>query len=221
MKVPTASPQARKMQLFPRSINKLPLIAGAATIGLLSGVVFVFWYYFSPKNLQVGYAPEQPVHYSHELHAGRLGMDCRYCHANVEQAAHAMIPATQTCMGCHSVVKTESARLANVRTSWETGKPIEWIKVHKLPEHTFFDHSAHLAAGVGCSTCHGRVDKMEVVRLDQPVSMGWCLQCHRDPTPNLRPRDQITNMDYRAEMAPAGWQPPQVNPPTHCSGCHR
>ncbi|WP_394847575.1 cytochrome c family protein [Pendulispora brunnea] len=209
------------MQIFPRSLNKLPLIAAVATVGLLGSVVFVFWYYFSPKNLQVGYAPIQPVPYSHKLHVGQLGMDCRYCHANIERAAHAMIPATQTCMGCHSVVKTESARLANVRSSWDTGKAIEWVKVHKLPEHTFFDHSAHLAAGVGCATCHGRIDEMEIVRLDKPISMGWCLECHRDPTPNLRPKDQITNMDWRPEMAPAGWQPPSVNPPKHCSGCHR
>jgi len=209
------------MQIFPRSLNKLPLLAAAATVGILGSVVFVFWYYFSPKNLQVGYAPLQPVPYSHKLHAGQLGMDCRYCHANIERAAHAMIPPTQTCMGCHSVVKTESARLANVRASWDTGKAIEWVKVHKLPEHSYFDHSAHLAAGVGCATCHGRIDEMETVRLDQPISMGWCLECHRNPSPNLRPKDQITNMDWRPEMAPAGWQPPHVNPPTHCSGCHR
>jgi len=209
------------MQLFPRALNKLPLVAAVGLTGALVGVVFVFWYYFSPKNLQVGYAPIQPVPYSHRLHAGQLGIDCRYCHANIERSAHAMIPPTQTCMGCHSVVKTDSARLANVRASWTSGAPIEWVKVHKLPEHAFFDHSAHLAAGVGCSTCHGRIDQMDVVRLDKPISMGWCLECHRDPTPNLRPKDQITNMDWRPEMAPPGWQPPAVNPPQHCSGCHR
>ncbi|HWL85657.1 MAG TPA: cytochrome c3 family protein [Polyangiaceae bacterium] len=209
------------MQIFPRSLNKLPLVAAVGVVGALVGVTFIFWYYFSPKNLQVGYAPLQPVPYSHKLHAGQLGIDCRYCHANIERSAHAMIPATQTCMGCHAVVKTDSARLAPVRASWETGKPIEWIKVHKLPEHSYFDHSAHLAAGVGCVTCHGRIDEMETVRLDKPISMGWCLECHRDPSPNLRPKDQITNMDWRPDMAPPGWQPPQVNPPKHCSGCHR
>jgi len=209
------------MQIFPRSLNKLPLLAAVGTIGALTAVVFVFWYYFSPKNLQVGYAPLQPVPYSHKLHAGQLGLDCRYCHANIERSAHAMIPPTQTCMGCHSIVKTESARLANVRASWDTGKAIEWVKVHKLPEHSFFDHSAHLSAGVGCVTCHGRIDEMETVRLDQPISMGWCLDCHRNPTPNLRPKDQVTNMDWRPDQAPAGWQPPNVNPPKHCSGCHR
>ena len=203
----------REMQLFPRSLNKLPLVLAVGPAAFLCGVVFVVWYYFSPKNLQVAY--------SHRLHAGQLGIDCRYCHANIERAAHAMIPATQTCMGCHSIVKPESARLAPVRASWTSGAPIEWVKVHKLPQHSYFDHSAHLSAGVGCATCHGRIDKMDVVRLDKPVSMGWCLECHRDPTPNLRPKDQITNMDYQPEMAPAGWQPPKVNPPQHCSGCHR
>ncbi|MEO6417789.1 MAG: cytochrome c3 family protein, partial [Polyangiaceae bacterium] len=132
-----------------------------------------------------------------------------------------MIPATQTCMGCHSVVKTESARLAPIRASWNTNAPVEWVKVHKLPEHTYFDHTPHLSAGVGCVTCHGRIDQMDVVRLDKPISMGWCLECHRDATPNLRPKDQITNMDWQPEMAPAGWKPPSVNPPQNCSGCHR
>lgn len=209
------------MQLFPRSVNKLPLVAAIGVHVALIGVVFGVWYYFSPKNLQVGYAPTQPVAYSHKLHAGQLGIDCRYCHANVERSAHAMIPATQTCMGCHSVVKTESARLALIRASWNTNAPVEWVKVHKLPEHTYFDHTPHLSAGVGCVTCHGRIDQMDVVRLDKPISMGWCLECHRDATPNLRPKDQITNMDWQPEMAPAGWKPPSVNPPQNCSGCHR
>ncbi len=209
------------MQIFPRSLNKLPLIAATGLAAALGGLVFVFWFWFSPKNLQVGYAPRQPVPYSHKLHAGQLGMDCRYCHSNVERAAHAMIPATQTCMGCHAIVKTESARLAGVRASWETGQPIEWIKVHKLPEHAYFNHSAHLAAGVGCSSCHGRIDQMEVVRQDQPLNMGWCLECHRDPTPSLRPKDQVTNMEWTLASNPPGFQPPTVNPPQHCSGCHR
>ncbi len=209
------------MQLFPRALNKLGLAVAVGANAVLVVVVFLFWYYGSPKNLQVGYAPLQPVPYSHRLHAGDLGIDCRYCHANIERSAHAMIPATQTCMGCHSIVKTDSAKLEPVRDSWKTGIPIEWTKVHKLPEHAYFNHSAHLAAGVGCATCHGRIDQMEVVRLDKPISMGWCLECHRDPSPNLRPKDQITNMKWTPDMAPAGWQPPKVNPPTNCSGCHR
>ena len=209
------------MQIFPRSLNKLPMILGAVGTIVPAVLIGVIWYYVTPKNFQVGYAPTQPVPYSHRLHAGQMGMDCRYCHANVEVAAKAMIPPTQVCMGCHAVVKTTSARIAPINASWESGKPIEWVHIHKLPDHAYFDHSAHLTAGVGCVTCHGRVDQMEVVRAATPLGMGWCLNCHRDPTPNLRPKDQVTNMEWKPEDAPAGWVAPDVHPPQHCSGCHR
>jgi len=197
------------------------ILAAAGSVVSVVGVVLAFWYYASPKNLQVGYQPVQPVPYSHKLHAGQMGMDCRYCHANVERAAHAMVPPTQTCMGCHSLVKTQSARLAPVRESWDTGESIAWVKVHKLPEHSYFNHSVHVAVGVGCVTCHGRIDQMEVVRLDKPIAMQWCLQCHRNPEANLRPKDQVTNMTYTPDQAPAGWKAPEVHPPVNCSGCHR
>ena len=211
------------MQIFPRALNLLPLvvaIGGMIAGGVVTGVV---WYYFSPKHTQVGYAPVQPVPYSHRLHAGTLGIDCRYCHANVERSAEAMIPPTQTCMGCHSLIRTESQRLAPVRESWETGQPIAWVRVHKLPEHAYFDHSVHLAAGVGCVSCHGRVDQMDVVRMEQPLSMGWCLECHRDPVPSLRPRDQITNMEWvpDEQVSEQLAEARPVHPPEHCSGCHR
>jgi hypothetical protein len=136
-----------------------------------------------------------------------------------------MVPATQTCMGCHAAIKTESVRLTKVRESWASGEPIAWTRIHKLPEHAYFDHSVHLAAGVGCASCHGRVDQMEVVRQSEPLSMGFCLECHRDPGPSLRPKDQVTNMTWKApdgenptaaELAHAG-----ITPPEHCSGCHR
>ncbi len=220
MRIAQGSAQ-KTMQLFPRSLNKLPILAAAGSVVSVVGVVLAFWYYASPKNLQVGYQPVQPVPYSHKLHAGQMGMDCRYCHANVERAAHAMVPPTQTCMGCHSLVKTQSARLAPVRESWDTGESIAWVKVHKLPEHSYFNHSVHVAVGVGCVTCHGRIDQMEVVRLDKPIAMQWCLQCHRNPEANLRPKDQVTNMTYTPDQAPAGWKAPEVHPPVNCSGCHR
>jgi len=208
------------MQIFPRSLNKLPLVAALAINVIGASATFGIWYYLTPKHFQVGYAPTQPVPYSHRLHAGQMGMDCRYCHSQVERAAHAQIPATQTCMGCHTMVKSDSQRIAPVKESWESGEPIEWVKIHKLPDHAYFDHSAHLNAGVGCVECHGRVDQMEVVHQDKPLSMAWCLDCHRSPTTHLRPKDQVTNMEWRPEMA-ANWTPPAVNPPTHCSGCHR
>jgi hypothetical protein len=211
------------MQIFPRSLNFLPLIGALAAVLGGAGLTFAIWYYGSPKNTQVGFAPVQPVPYSHKLHAGELGIDCRYCHANIERSQEAMIPATQTCMGCHAVVKPDSIKLGKVRESWESGKPVEWTRIHRLPDHAYFDHSVHLAVGVGCTSCHGRVDQMEVVRQDQPLSMSWCLDCHRDPGPALRPKDQITNMAWQPseDQAELHARAEQVNPPQHCSGCHR
>ncbi len=211
------------MQIFPRSLNYLPLIIALVAMLGGAGLTFAVWYYGSPWNTWVGYAPVQPVPYSHKLHAGELGIDCRYCHANIERSQEAMIPATQTCMGCHAVIKTDSIRLQPVRDSWASGKPIEWKRVHKLPEHAYFDHSVHLAVGVGCASCHGRIDQMEVVRQDQPLSMSWCLDCHRDPGKHLRPKDQITNMSWTppTEEAELVARAKLVNPPEHCSGCHR
>ena len=207
------------MQIFPRSLNRLPAIV-AVVVALAGGLVTsLVWYYFSPSNTQVGYQPRQPVPYSHLLHAGQMGMDCRYCHANIERAAHAMIPPTQTCMNCHSLVRTTSARLAPVRESWESGQALEWVKVHRLPDHAYFDHSVHLSAGVGCVECHGRVDQMDVVRQVQSLSMAWCLDCHRNPGPRIRPLDQITNMD--PSLSGTAQPPRAINPPTTCSGCHR
>ncbi|MFO0680093.1 MAG: cytochrome c3 family protein [Polyangiaceae bacterium] len=209
------------MQIFPRSLNRLPLIAAVALALLGGGATFVVAYYFSPLNTQVGYAPIQPVPYSHRLHAGQLGLDCRYCHANVERSAVAMVPPTQTCMNCHSLVKTDSAKLEPIRQSWATGKAVEWVRIHRLPDHAYFDHSVHVTAGVGCSDCHGRIDQMDVVRQEKPLSMGWCLDCHRDPTPHLRPKDQVTNMEWQYDPNQPNKPVRAVEPPKHCSGCHR
>jgi len=215
------------MQIFPKSLNLLPLVA-ALGVAIGGGIAtFVVVYYFSPRFQQVGYTPEQPVPYSHRLHAGQLGIDCRYCHSNVENSFEAMIPPTQTCMGCHSIVRTDSARLQPVRDSWETGESIEWVRVNNVPDHVFFDHSVHLAAGVGCVSCHGRVDRMEEVSVAQPLSMGWCLDCHRDPEENLRPTSRITDMDWNPEEASDEERTEMATllaravPPENCSGCHR
>ena len=211
----------RDMQIFPRSLNLLPLVAAVA-LAVGGGVVtFIVAYYFSFWNVQVGYAPTQPVPFSHRLHAGQLGMDCRYCHANVERSGEAMIPPTQTCMGCHAVVRPESAALEPVRESWQSGEPIEWVRVHNLPDHAYFDHSIHLSIGVGCATCHGRIDQMEVVTNQTPLSMSWCLDCHRDPEPNLRPVSEITNMAWERREGEEIEYARYVLPPETCSGCHR
>lgn len=213
--------------LFPAWTNKIgPALV--ASIFVLGGVLtLVVWYYFSPKHTDVGYAPVQPVPYSHKLHAGDLGIDCRYCHASVEKSAHATVPPTQTCMNCHTVIKPKSERLAPVRASWESGLPIPWVRIHKVPDYAYFDHSRHVARGVGCVSCHGRVDQMEVVRQMEPLSMGWCLDCHRDPAQHLRPKEAVTQMDWKAPNDdPVAFgheliKQNNIHPPTDCSGCHR
>lgn len=211
--------------IFPKWTNRIPLAVTVGAPVVLIGVVAFIWYFFSPKWTDVGYAPKQPVPFSHKLHAGEMGMDCRYCHSTIERSAFAAVPPTETCMGCHALVKKDSPKLAKVRESWNTGKPIEWVNVHMLPEYAKFPHHSHLNAGVGCVECHGRVDQMAVVTQTQPLSMGWCLECHRNPAPHLRPKDEITNMAYDAKAA--GYDPAQdphrtmaVEPPEHCSACH-
>jgi hypothetical protein len=169
-----------------------------------AGVIVYFG--FSPLATDVGYAPAQPVPFSHALHAGELGMDCRYCHTTVEKANHAAIPPTATCINCHSQqygIRKTSPKLAVLQEAFygsernPPGLPIPWVKVHDLPDYAYFSHSAHVNRGVGCVECHGRIDRMEVVYQAQPLSMGWCLECHRDPAPRLRPLSEITNMSWR------------------------
>ena len=123
-------------------------------------------------------------------------MDCRYCHNTVEEAGFAALPPTETCMNCHTTIRPNSAKLAPVIASARTGEPVPWVKVHNLPDYTYFDHSAHVNVGVGCNECHGRVDQMDVVRTVEPLNMAWCLDCHREPASRLRPRDQVTNMEW-------------------------
>lgn len=212
--------------VFPKWTNALrPALAIGAGAALVY-VVFVVAYGASPKTTDVGYQPVQPVAYQHAMHAGELGMDCRYCHDTVEQAARAAIPPTQTCMNCHKLINPDSDKLLLVRESYATGMPIAWVRVHDLPDYVYFDHSAHLRAGVGCASCHGRVDKMDVVYQVETLAMGWCLDCHRDPEPHLRPREAVTQM---------AWVPTEasqtlgrrlrelydVNPKDDCSVCHR
>jgi hypothetical protein len=194
-------------------------------LALIGAVGFV-WYFFSPEYTDVGYQPVQPVAYSHKVHAGDLGIDCRYCHTGVERQAHANVPPTRTCMNCHTMIKTESEKLALVRNSFTAEVPMEWIRVHDLPDFAYFNHSAHINAGVGCISCHGNVTEMEEIRLVKPLSMSWCLDCHRNPDPNLRPVNQVTNMKWEKpgnhDAWVAGWKDDkQIAPPIACLGCHR
>jgi len=168
----------------------------------------------------------QPIPYSHKLHAGDMGMDCRYCHTGVEVTATAGVPPTQTCMNCHRLVKPESELVKPIHESWNTGIPIQWIRIHKTPDFAYFDHSIHISRNIGCESCHGRIDQMETVMLKKPLSMKWCLDCHRNPAPHIRPEGNVTAMGW----TPAENQPKlaaqfisehNINPPTDCSGCHR
>lgn len=209
---------------FPPWTNNIRYLVGAAVVGTLVYAVLIINYGFSPMAVARGYQPEQPVRFSHKLHAGKMGMDCRYCHNTVDRSAHAAVPATETCMGCHLRVWPEGKRLAPVRESWATGEPIPWVRVHDLADYAYFDHAAHVLKGVGCASCHGRIDQMDEVRQEQPLSMGWCLECHRNPEPNLRPPDLVTKMDYVQESPEVGARlavENNVHPREDCSTCHR
>jgi len=216
--------QSKSFQ-FPKWVNAIrPQIALGALVGPVYLIVLIY-YAASPQTTMVGYQPVQPVPYSHALHAGTLGIDCQYCHYTVTEAAHAAIPPTEVCMNCHATIWTESPKLLKIRESYATGMPVPWVRVHDLPAFVQFNHSAHVTRGVGCESCHGRVDKMEVVFQDKKLSMAWCIECHRAPEVNLRPPEFATAM---------GWAPgedPKVfgarfaaennlNPREDCSTCH-
>jgi len=214
------------MNPFPKWTNHLRLAigVGGAAVGVYA--VALFAYGASPATMNVGYAPQQPVPFSHAMHAGELGLDCRYCHTTVEQGARAAVPPTETCMNCHQRIRTASPALDPVFSSWSSGLPVRWQRVHDLPDYVYFDHSAHVTRGVGCVSCHGRVDTMERVEQQAPLSMGWCLGCHRDPTPFLRPVEFVTAMDWEpegpaAELGARLAAEKRLRPSTDCSTCHR
>ena len=217
--------------VFPKWANYL--LPGLIVIALGGGpyVATLAGLGASAEALNEGYRPDQPVPYSHKLHAGELGIDCRYCHTTVDEESFAAIPPTQTCMNCHQKIRPESEKLALVRKSHETGEPIPWKKVHDLGDYAYFNHSMHVNKGVACVQCHGRVDRMEVVEQKEPLSMGWCLDCHREPEPRLRPRDEVTEMGWhppadqsREELGKKlaeEYEIPGEDYMTNCSLCHR
>ncbi|MBE7185711.1 MAG: cytochrome c3 family protein [Methylobacterium mesophilicum] len=180
----------------------------------------------------VGWVRDQPVPFSHQHHVGSLGIDCRYCHTGVEKSAQAGLPATRVCMTCHSQVWTGAPVLELVRQSLATGKPLEWNRVAAVPDYVYFNHSIHVTRGVPCVTCHGRVDRMPLMARAKPFQMQWCLACHRDPAPQLRPPGEVTRMDwsgwdrdpaahkdYGALMVKAyGIKPSEL---VQCNTCHR
>jgi len=211
---------------FPRWTDSIRPVMGFAAILIPVYAVVLMAYAFSAENLNVGYAPEQPIPFSHALHAGELEMDCRYCHNTVETGAMAAIPPTSTCMNCHQSIRTDSPLLKPLFESAKTGEPVEWVRVHDLPEFAYFNHSAHLSAGVSCVECHGRVDQMERVRQEQPLSMGWCLECHREPETRLRPREFVTDLGWethedRFELGARLMEENNIHPREDCTACHR
>jgi len=216
-------------QLFPPRANtfmRWGLLAAA-----LSPFVLIGWTYAvmnSPYVTGEDRIPEQPVPFSHAHHVGALGLDCRYCHTSVETSEFAGLPPTETCMTCHSQLWTQAEMLAPVRNSLATGTPLRWKRVHDLPDYVYFDHSVHVANGVGCTTCHGPVDEMPLMRQSAPLTMGWCLDCHRDPAKALRPEDEIFATDWQpppdqAERGEALLKHYHISVPhlTDCSVCHR
>jgi hypothetical protein len=212
--------------IFPKTTDKYVRIAGAILGFLVLGGAATALYIGHPEVIMTGYSPIQPVPYSHKLHAGDLGMDCYYCHFTANKSAYAAVPPTETCMNCHTRVKPQSPRLQKVRDSYTSGKPIEWVRVHRLPDFVYFNHQAHVTAGVSCVSCHGRVDQMIEVKQVEPLNMGFCLDCHRNPSPNIRPVEQVTNLNWKPDRDPAAIgqeivKARGISPPEHCSGCHR
>ena len=222
---------------FPNWTNRLAAVALATVMLGLGYVAVVGAYGTAPGSVNVGYQPTQPVPFSHKLHAGTLKLDCRYCHNTVEHAAHAAVPPTATCVNCHSAanadgtadtasIHAKSAKLLPVRESQVQGTPINWVRVHNLPDFVYFNHSAHVNRGVSCVSCHGRVDKMEQVHQAESLSMAWCLDCHRNPEPHLRPTEYVTQLDWEPDEAPEVLgarlrEQKGIDPSTNCSTCHR
>jgi hypothetical protein len=186
-------------QIFHRSFN---VISRATIFGFAFILVGLGWFlavfYRSSYVTATHLAYVQPVPFSHAHHAGDLGIDCRYCHTSVEDGPFAGIPPTKTCMNCHQQIWVEAEMLAPVRDSYRTGAPIPWQRVHNLPNFVYFDHSIHLSKGVGCFSCHGRVDRMPLVWQEHTLLMEWCLDCHRHPERHVRPREEVFNMDWTA-----------------------
>ncbi len=206
-------------------VTKLVLCTAAAGLVVLVGAGWLVP--MTGYATERGIVQQQPVPFSHEHHVGGLGLDCRYCHTSVEVSANAGLPPTHVCMTCHSQIWTNAKVLEPVRQSLAQGQPIQWNRINALPDYVFFNHSIHVAKGVGCTTCHGPIDSMPLTWKGASLRMSWCLECHRDPAPNLRPREEVFNPDWkRTADTPSGQQllaQYHIHPETlsDCSVCHR
>ena len=213
-------------QIFKRSTN---MFARASIFGAVFVVAGLVWLVMlldrSSYNTGKGVTLAQPVPFSHSHHVTGLGIDCRYCHTSVEEAASAGIPPTATCINCHKLIWNDSPMLEPVRASYASGEPITWSRVHDLPDYVYFNHSIHVAKGIGCDSCHGRIDEMRLVYQHASLQMEWCLECHREPEKFVRPREEVFNPEWKAEdqealgarlVAEYG-----VQSKMYCSTCHR
>jgi hypothetical protein len=232
--------------LFPKWMNALPTLGAVIGLGGVVSVVAGVTYYFTPKYWEVGYMPDQSTlespqtGFNHQIHAGKLGLDCRYCHTHVEESRHSNIPAVATCYGCHSEGKLNTeivpdTKINFIRKAYAEDKSIPWTEIHILPDYVNFPHHVHVNAGVSCFSCHGQIAGMPVVHQAQSLAMKWCLDCHRDPEPNLVPTDQVTNLPWVesewfvkdvADRAHEGVTPESLMgqlfraPPQNCAACH-
>jgi hypothetical protein len=186
------------MQIFDRSSNAIAraTLGGLALVVVLALSLLIAFQRTSWATSQ-DVTTDQPIQFSHERHVAGNGIDCRFCHASVEQSSFAGFPPTQTCIACHAQVFADAPYLEPVRASWRRGEPLVWRRVYDLPDHVYFNHSIHIAKGVGCVSCHGRVDRMPLMRQATPLLMEWCLDCHRHPERYVRPRDQVFSMTYQ------------------------
>ncbi|HEY0481141.1 MAG TPA: cytochrome c3 family protein [Kofleriaceae bacterium] len=210
--------------LFPPWTNTATrIVLGAVALAVVGAIATPMIYARSPYATGQQDPVLQPIAFDHRHHVRDDGIDCLYCHEDAERSAFAGVPATERCLGCHNQIWNDTPSIAPLRDSAETGLPIRWQRVHSLPDFVYFDHSVHVRRGIGCVSCHGRVDEMAAVHQVQRLTMSWCLDCHRDPVPNLRPRERITSMTWtpapgeQAELA-RRYQPRSL---THCSTCHR
>ena len=216
-------------QIFHRSTNTLSRVTIYAAVFLAAGLLFVAAALDrSPYNTRQGVVLQQPVPFSHRHHVAGLGIDCRYCHTSVETSAFAGMPPTSTCMNCHKQIWSDSPMLEPIRSSERTGKPIRWARVHDLPDFVYFNHSIHVAKGIGCVSCHGRVDEMPLMRQASRMQMEWCLGCHRHPEEHVRPRAEVFNPTWeaadRASLGPRLVRDYRIRGArdlTSCSACHR
>jgi len=215
-------------QVFHRSSNWLARFSIIAVIGV-TGLLFSILLNINRIDYvsDVGVAIDQPVPFSHKHHVEAIGIDCRYCHTSVEESAFAGIPPVETCMTCHSLIWTEAPNLEPIRTAWRDEKPLQWNRVHDLPDFVYFRHNIHIAKGIGCTSCHGAINEMPLVWVENALNMEWCLDCHRNPEKHIRPRDRVFDVHWTppADQEAQGLQlveeyDVRVSQLTDCSVCH-